>query len=330
MAVQRSAGETVPVPVCKLGGEDASSIAASAHGLTRVEQGLVDHPGWVAAARSQWEELPGGIRRSIRDFRRDSGRSGALVVRGMPIESVTLAATPQAEGSVQRHATLAAAGLLLVACGLGEPGAFQAEKSGALVQDVVPVRGHEEFQGNAGSATLTFHSENAFHEHRPDYVLLLCLRSDHEAVAGLRLSCIRTILPRLSSRTREALFRAEFATHAPPSFGATQAGAPEHAVLTGAPDDPDFRVDFAATQGLSADAAQALAELSDAVDEAAHTLVLSPGDLAIVDNRVTVHGRTAFRPRYDGKDRWLQRSFSFIDLRRSRDHRPSDGYVLVK
>lgn len=109
------------MPVCKLGGEDASSIAASAHGLMRVEQGLVDHPGWVAAARTQWEDLPGGIRRSIRGFRRDSGRSGALVVRGMPIESATLAATPQAEGSAQRHATLAAAGLLLVACGLGGP-----------------------------------------------------------------------------------------------------------------------------------------------------------------------------------------------------------------
>ena len=49
----------------------------------------------------------------------------------------------------------------------------------------------------------------------------------------------------------------------------------------------------------------------------------------MVDNRVTVHGRTAFRPRYDGRDRWLQRTFVAADLRRSREYRPGDGYVLA-
>jgi L-asparagine oxygenase len=42
-----------------------------------------------------------------------------------------------------------------------------------------------------------------------------------------------------------------------------------------------------------------------------------------------VHGRTGFAPRYDGKDRWLQRTFVMNDLRRSRFQRPGDGYVLV-
>lgn len=50
----------------------------------------------------------------------------------------------------------------LVACGLGDLAAYRAEKSGALVQDVVPVPGRERFSGNAGSALLTFHNENAF------------------------------------------------------------------------------------------------------------------------------------------------------------------------
>ncbi|GAQ60052.1 L-asparagine oxygenase [Streptomyces scabiei] len=47
-------------------------------------------------------------------------------------------------------------------------------------------------------------------------------------------------------------------------------------------------------------------------------------------HRITLHGRSAFTPRYDGRDRWLQRTFAFSDLRRSRDHRPGDGTVLVK
>ncbi|MFF9021117.1 TauD/TfdA family dioxygenase [Streptomyces eurythermus] len=58
-----------------------------------------------------------------------------------------------------------------------------------------------------------------------------------------------------------------------------------------------------------------------------HRLV--PGGLAIVDNSVTTHGRTDFTPRYDGRDRWLQRSFAARDLRRSLPHRPGDGHVLL-
>ena len=56
----------------------------------------------------------------------------------------------------------------------------------------------------------------------------------------------------------------------------------------------------------------------------------APGDLAILDNRVTVHGRTPFRPRYDGADRWVQRTFVIADLRRSGDHRARDGYVITR
>jgi hypothetical protein len=45
---------------------------------------------------------------------------------------------------------------------------------------------------------------------------------------------------------------------------------------------------------------------------------------------VTVHGRTAFHPRYDGADRRLQRTYVTTDLRRSRDHRPHDGHILAR
>jgi L-asparagine oxygenase len=89
-----------------------------------------------------------------------------------------------------------------------------------------------------------------------------------------------------------------------------------------------MRVDLAATTPLTPRAAAALEELRDVFDAVAITVRLDAGDLAIVDNRVSAHGRTAFRPRYDGVDRWLQRTFVATDLRRSRDHRPHDGYVL--
>ncbi len=48
---------------------------------------------------------------------------------------------------------------------------------------------------------------------------------------------------------------------------------------------------------------------------ACHTSVaLEAGDLLVVDNTVAVHGRTPFTARFDGTDRWLQRSFVVSDL----------------
>lgn len=318
---------SAPATTVSVDAADAERITALARRLAPVAGGRVDDAEHVAAARDAWCDLPAGLRRALRGFRRDSGPSGTLLVRGLPVGEAELPATPSAGGSVQRTATVPTAVLLMVAAGLGDPAAFRPEKTGALVQDVVPVPGKEDFQGNAGSVLLSFHTENAFHPHRPDFVMLLCLRADHERVAGLRTGCIRETLPLLSRESREALWSAEFVTAAPPSFGGSEAAVP-HAVLTGAPDDPDVRVDFAATRPTTDRARAALDELAELFDLTARTVRLVPGDLAIVDNRVAVHGRTPFRPRYDGRDRWLQRTFVLTDLRRSRELRARDGYVL--
>jgi L-asparagine oxygenase len=290
----------------------------------------VDTPAWVSRARHAWDELPPRLRRRVREFRRHSGPSGSLLIRGLPVGEATLPATPAVADSVQHEATVSAAVLMMVACGLGDPAAYLAEKCGALVQDVVPVPGRESFSGNAGSALLTFHNENAFHQHEPDYVLLLCLRADHDRIAGLRAACLREVLPLLSQATLRALFSPEFITAPPPSFGADGAKRAPQPVLFGAPEDPDVRMATIATRAVTERAAAALVDFGAACDDAARTLVLAPGDMAVLDNRVTAHGRTAFRPRYDGADRWVQRTFVIADLRRSRDHRPLDGYVIAR
>lgn len=307
----------------------ATALGQVARRLLDRATGGVDDPAWLADARTCWERTPDTLRRTVREFRRHSGPDGRLVLRDLPIDADALPATPMGKGSVQREPTLPAAVLTLMASGFGDPAAFAEEKSGALVQDIVPVPGEERFQGNAGSVELSFHTENAFHPHRPDFVLLLCLRPDHEGTAELRTCCSRRLLPRLTARTRRALGRAEFVTAAPPSFGGTGGSSAPHAVLSGDPEDPDLRYDQAATRAGDEEGRAALAELDQAIGRCYDGIALRAGDLAVVDNRVTLHGRSAFAPRYDGRDRWLQRMFSLADLRRTRHCRPGDGNVLV-
>jgi L-asparagine oxygenase len=306
------------------------AVESLAADLLSFADGRIDDPAWIRQAGRRRHELPVPLRRSLADFGRNSGPAGALLVRGLPVDEELVGPTPVVSGSVQRVATIPAAVQMLLTHALGEPISFRPEKSGAMVHDVVPVPGSEEFQGNEGSALLTFHSENAFHPHRPDFVLLLCVRADHDRVAGLRTASIRQVRHLLGDTHREALFQSEFTTAAPPSFALPAAHSRPHPVLSGAPEDPDLLVDFAATEPLTERAAQALRELQRLFAAHALTHYLLPGDLAIVDNRVTLHGRTAFFPRYDGNDRWLQRTFVLTDLRRSRGHRPQDGYILSR
>lgn len=313
----------------QLSRDDIHCVEETSRELAMTAPGMIDDPMWVAAVRHGWDDLPAGLRRMIRRFRRDSGPDGTLLLRGLPVDESSLPDTPLVAGSVQRAATVPAATLVVLACGLGDPVAYQAEKHGALVQDVVPVPGKEDVQGNVGSVALSFHNENAFHQHRPDYVMLLCLRADHDRTAGLRCASTRTVLPLLSARATAALSEPAFVTVPPPSFGLGEEPAIARPVLSGAADDPDLRVDLAATRPLQAEGAAALAELAELLNRTARTVRLTPGDLVIVDNRVAVHGRTPFRPRYDGRDRWLQRTFVCTDLRRSRAIRPGDGYVVA-
>ena len=226
---------------------EAAEVERVARALCAAGGDEVDAPAWVAGARRSWDELPLALRRRVREFRRHSGPSGTLLVRGLPVGEADLPPTPSTLDSVQREPSVAAAVLTMVACGLGDPTAYLAEKAGALVQDVVPVPGRERFSGNAGSVLLTFHNENAFHQHEPDWVLLLCLRADHERVAGLRTACLREVLPLLSAADLEVLFAPEFILAPPPSFGADDTERSPQPVLFGSPEDPDMRMATIAT-----------------------------------------------------------------------------------
>lgn len=325
-----SATETYQPPgVSTLSSEESAGVEYAVRNMLSNAPDRVDSPEWVERARNTWEEFPASVRCSLRNFRRDSGPEGSILFRGLPVGTEPLPPTPNTAASVQRTPSVGSAVLLSFASGLGDPAAFLPEKGGSLVQDVVPVPGKEDFQGNAGSVLLNFHNENAFHPHRPDFILLLCLRSDPAREAGLRTACVRTVLGLLSASARTALESPEFVTEPPPSFGGADGDDEPHPVVFGDRDDPDLRVDLSATAPLSDRAAEALSELKGHFASTAQTLYLESGDLAIVDNRVAVHGRTAFRPAYDGNDRWLQRTFAFADLRRSRAWRAGDGYVMT-
>ncbi|MFI6346383.1 TauD/TfdA family dioxygenase [Streptomyces sp. NPDC050560] len=311
-----------------LSGPERDELSAHARELTRTPPALVDDGKWLAAAEGLAAAVPLRVRRAVRRFQHDPGEDGVLLLSNLWLDPGALPPTPARPGAVEREATLPAATQVLIAMCLGELVAYQNEKGGALVQNVVPVRGQEESQSNAGSELLAMHTENAFHPHRPDYVMLMCLRNDHENRAALQTGPLRRALPHLPAAVRDALRRPRFVTEAPPSFSASGAKDLHHAVLNGSPDNPDIIVDFHATRALDAEGRRALDALREQLVAAERKFVLATGDLAVLDNRVTLHGRSEFVPRYDGRDRWLHRTFVHLDARRSLGARVGDSQVI--
>jgi len=306
---------------------ERAALAALAGELAATPPELIDDPGWLARARQRSCHLPVRLTEALRGYRYDSGEAGTLVIGGLPIRADRLPDTPSVRGSVQRMASPPATLAVLIALHLGELVAYRQEKAGALVQDVVPVRGLERTQSNAGSVALELHVENAFHPHRPDFVGLICLRNDHLKRAGTLIASIRQALPLLDPVDREMLFLPRFVTVPPPSFRSGDQTGPQ-GVLLGSADDPDVCLDFNATVPLDNEAREALDRLGRALMDVSWALVLEPGEMAFVDNRIVLHGRTPFTPRYDGRDRWLHRVYVHLDNRRGRVLRPASSQAL--
>lgn len=280
----------------------------------------------VAMAGHARRLLPAPVHDALVDFADQPHRSGALLLRGLPIGDVP--PTPPTPTSLTAKDLTSETILLTVARSLGQPVGYLPEHGGDLVQNIVPTRANAERQTSTSSAvTLMFHTEAAFHPHRPRYLLLLCLRGD--PTAATTLSSIHEVRPMLDRATWTTLFEPRFRTAVDESYLDGRVGelGPAGPVLTGDRELPSMVFDADLMHGTDAAADAALRSLAEAT-AACHTgVVLEAGDLLIVDNAVAVHGRSPFTPRFDGTDRWLQRSFVIADLAPSAAERR--GRVIV-
>jgi L-asparagine oxygenase len=262
--------------------------------------------------------LPDAADRAIVDFADRSHRSGALLLSNVPVGA--LPPTPAAPDEATGKDLTTELTLLAVARRLGQPVGYAPEHGGRIVQNLVPTRQAADLQMSTSSrSNLMFHTETAFHPHRPRYLALFCLRGNPEA--HTTLASVFDIIDQLPDATRQAtvdmMFEPRFRTSVDASFlppgRVDQLGAP-HALLSGTLDEPTFVFDADLTVGIDAEAERVVHAVQTAIAGAATSVVLTPGDLLVIDNNRAVHGRSPFTARFDGTDRWLQRAFIVSDL----------------
>jgi alpha-ketoglutarate-dependent taurine dioxygenase len=284
-----------------------------------VEGEPLGEPLVVAATRAA-RALPAVVHDELAGFTVAPHRSGALLVQGVPIGAIP--ATPATPSSSVLKDGLSEFVLLTAAARLGHPVGYSPEHGGDLVQNIVPTATSSYRQVSTSSKVrLEFHTEAAFHPHRPRYLLLLCLRGDPQAATTL--SSVFDVMAVLDGETLRTLQQPRFATGVDESYlhRRSERLGPAVPVISGGPDRPSICFDGDLMVGLDADATAALDRLRAAVDEVQLKVFLEAGDLLVVDNQVAVHGRSPFTPRFDGTDRWLQRTFVVSDLASSAQDR---------
>lgn len=335
----------------ELGADDISALSGVAAELSG-RHGSVEDESFQNECRVYAEELPRGLRRALNEFRLAESPA-VLVISGLPVDDATLGPTPAHWiGLPSARPTLPYdLAFYLIACLVGEPVAWATQQDGRIMHDVFPIREHAGEQiGWGSSEVLTWHTEDAFHPLRADYLGLMCLRNpdrvettfadigDADLAGELRdlLSQERYyILPDDSHRPRNQVAAAgqedarlgELRARGLQRVEQGLASPEPVAVLFGSPYAPYLRIDPAYMEGardrLGPAGRAALDQIGAALDSATRAVALAPGDICFIDNYQAVHGRQAFRARFDGTDRWLRRLNLARDLRKSRADRLS-------
>ncbi len=279
-------------------------------------------------------KIPSRLRFAFNEFRLGQ-MSGVLCISGYPVDQERLGPTPShwrgrpVPSTARREELL----LILFSSLLGDPFCWATQQDGMLIHDVFPIEGHENGPlGSSSESPLTWHTEDAFHPLRADFISFACLRNP--SATATTIGYVDSL--DLPDEAKAVLFQQRFSIRPDESHLAKNNSGRDSAkfaninkmwadpdpvaVLFGDPDQPYIRADpdFMTVRTEDQEARWALEQLIGQMDKQMFDLQLESGDFCFLDNFRVVHGRKPFRARYDGTDRWLKRLNISCDLRKSR------------
>jgi len=338
----------------ELNDTEKRSIQTLITGLARQFR-MVGDPDFLMESAVAAHELPRRLRQFLIHFKNEEVENGCALMSGLPVDDEKIGATPPHWKCVGPGNPALEYEIFLMLCAalLGDALAWSTQQSGRIVHDVLPIRGHEHEQLGTGSEQLLWwHTEDAFHPFRADYIGLLCLRNPDSvsttvcAVDMIELDAdetdrlfepVFTIRPDESHRPKNggngadpAEVAVERQQEAYTEIERMNTRPDRISVLYGDKRSPYLRIDpYFMDPAQDVRAQSALESFIRRIDRALMNCTLKPGDTLFVDNYRAVHGRQPFRAHFNGRDRWLKRINVTRDLRRSRESRISANSRVI-
>lgn len=336
--------------------EVSAPRAIHAHALTPFERGAVERlvdqlassfgsvetPEFADACSLVAPELPRSLRELAHRFKQLQLRCGAVLLRGLPVDDARIGPSPTHwDASWRNPPTLREeiAQCLLTSV-LGEIFGWRTQENGRFLRHIVPIEKERNEQlGGGSSVTLVWHNEEAFHDHRCDFLSICCYRNEERAETIL--ACIDDIeIPdaqwAILSAPRYVVL--PDSSHLPDQNISAHWRLDDQAferirhmyvdptpvpALSGSRQRPFIQVDEAYMRGLDDEAQRAFDWLIGRFNERMASVIMEPGDMLWIDNKRAVHGRSVYRPNYGPRHRWLRRVNVTLNLRASMPYRES-------
>jgi hypothetical protein len=289
--------------------------------------GSVERTDFLNNVSTYAQEMPRRLRVFLNTFRLTEP-SGVCLVSGFPVDDAKVGKTPPHWRKKPDGAYTMEVEIFLNLCGalLGDAIAWSHQRDGLICQDLVPIEGHaNQMIGSGSELELVWHTEDASYSYRGDYIGLMCLRNpDAVPTTFALMDEVRLDLDQV-----RVLFEPRFVFRPDPSHPA-DSEVEKAPVLFGDPRFPYVRFDpYCMDRPDTEEARSAMDYLTRAIDDKLTGIALLPGECLFIDNYKAVHGRSSFKARFDGTDRWLKRINVARDLRKSRAVRETPASRVI-
>ncbi len=202
--------------------------------------------------------------------------------------------------------------LLELVAAVGNPIAFADEFDGAFVHDIRPRAEMRDAQVSSTTGNLNPHTEDAYHPISPDLLVLGCVEGGPTPVPTRLTPFDPTSEPLAwvldDPDLGSPLFRFEYC-YLTPLRG--QFSRP-FAVLDDTGARRRLRVNQLGATLCASERAQAALRRLLATPIPPLDVFLTPGDVLVVDNARTIHGRPPMDASFDDGDRWLRRCYATL------------------
>jgi len=288
------------------------------------------------------QELPIGLRKFLYSFKTLQIRKGAALIKGYVIDDEVIGESPShwdmpwVNPKVLREEIYQC----LVTCLVGDIFGWVTQENGRFMRHIVPIKKDAYEQLGASSAVdLVWHNEEAFHEKRATFLSLLCYRNEEQAETITCSIDDCDITPEIEALLRQKRFFIQpDKAHLPEQNNSNlwQLSNEQFQLIRSHIETPPvipairgphwerfIQVDqaFMEVVDQDPDTINALNALYTQFDQHKSSVVMSPGDLIVIDNDKSVHGRSKYLPNYGPRQRWIRRVNATIDIRRTHQYR---------
>lgn len=256
------------------------------------------------------------------DFKKGKNINGALLIKGTVLDKNLPPTIDNIDELTGRKNTYYSEFyLMMLSRFLGEPFSYRQERNGTIIHNMRPRHGSEsEISSESSEIILDLHNENIYHPVYPDYLLFCGLRKDPGGKAKTIVVSVEDFYKNILPDDIPILRSKRFRTSVDLNFGNTLAERGSGVliqVLFGPSDSPFIAYDDEYIVGIDAESQAALDRLRTLLHNTLYGFELEQGEILILDNLRTIHGRTAFKACYDGTDRWMQRVLVTRDIRKA-------------